>query len=135
MKGADHMNGKQKCTILRQIRCEIAKKNDISISMSECKHEGDCRGTCQKCESELAELERKLSARRKTGRQVLVAGIATSLIATSYTACSDPFARDDMELTGDMIVEESSTNGELQAENDKLFELDGDLPVVKSSEE
>ena len=42
--------GKEKCRILKEIRAEIAKANDIEWVTSECKHQGNCKGTCPKCE-------------------------------------------------------------------------------------
>ena len=42
--------GKEKCRILKEIRAEIARANDIEWVVSECKHKGNCKGTCPKCE-------------------------------------------------------------------------------------
>ena len=53
------MNGKQKCAILKEIRRDIAKKNDINIRIDECTHKGECRGTCPRCEAEVKILERE----------------------------------------------------------------------------
>ena len=38
--------GKQVCKILKDIRKQIAEENDIEFITSECKHKGDCAGTC-----------------------------------------------------------------------------------------
>ena len=38
------MNGKDKCRILKDIRRQIAEKNDIEWVVSECKHKGNCKG-------------------------------------------------------------------------------------------
>lgn len=54
------MNGKSKCKILKQIRKQIAAENDITYVVSECKHQGDCLGTCPKCEAEVRYLEEEL---------------------------------------------------------------------------
>ena len=107
------MTGKQKCAILRQIRRDIAAKNDISITISECKHKGNCLGSCPKCESEVAALEKALELRRKNGKQVVIAGISAGLIAANCAACSDPFGHYD-ELEGDMYI--SSTSQETETE-------------------
>ena len=45
--------GKEKCRILKEIRAEIARQNDIEWVTSECKHKGNCKGTCPKCGSGL----------------------------------------------------------------------------------
>ena len=74
------MKGKQRCRILKQIRKEIADANGIDYVISECPHKGDCAGTCPKCESEVAYLERELEKRRQTGKKVAIAGIAAAAV-------------------------------------------------------
>lgn len=49
--------GKKVCASLRQLRKQIAEANDISYEVTECKHQGDCLGTCPKCEAELRYME------------------------------------------------------------------------------
>ena len=75
------MNGKSKCKILKQIRREIAKQNDIEYVTSECKFQGECTGTCPKCESEVRYLEQELSKRKAAGKTVAVVGIAATLLS------------------------------------------------------
>ena len=70
--------GKRTCEILKDVRRKIAQENDIPLVERECTHEGDCRGTCPYCESEVRYLERELSKRRALGKAVTVAGIAVS---------------------------------------------------------
>lgn len=77
------MKGKQRCRILKQIRKEIADANGIDYVISECPHKGDCAGTCPKCESEVAYLERELEKRRQTGKKVAIAGIAAAAMISS----------------------------------------------------
>ena len=74
------MNGKSKCKILKDIRKKIAEDNDISYVTSECKYQGECSGTCPKCEAEVRYLEEELAKRRNLGKTVAVAGIATALV-------------------------------------------------------
>lgn len=81
------MKGKEKCKALKEIRRQIAEKNDIPFVVSQCTHQGDCKGTCPKCESELRYLERELAIRQGLGKAVAIAGI--SIVAcTAFTACS-----------------------------------------------
>ena len=49
--------GKQTCKILKDIRRQIAEANDIEFITSECQYQGDCLGTCPKCEAEVRYLE------------------------------------------------------------------------------
>ncbi len=77
------MNGKSKCRILKEIRRRIAAENDIAYVTSECRHKGDCPGTCPKCEAELRYLEEQLRLRQRAGKVVAVAGIAATILATA----------------------------------------------------
>ncbi|MDE7222698.1 MAG: hypothetical protein K2O34_02815 [Acetatifactor sp.] len=81
------MRGKEKCKALKEIRRQIAEENDIPYVVSQCTHQGDCRGTCPKCEAELRYLERELAIRQGLGKVVAVVGISTSVCA-GLTACS-----------------------------------------------
>ena len=74
------MNGKSKCKILKQIRQQIAAENDISYVVSECKHQGDCLGTCPKCEAEVRYLEEELHKKQLMGKKVAVAGVAAAIM-------------------------------------------------------
>ena len=69
--------GKETCKILKEIRQQIADKNEIEYITSECHFQGECQGTCPKCESELQYLEKELHKRRQLGKAVAIAGIAT----------------------------------------------------------
>ena len=82
--------GKEKCRILKQIRAEIARENDIEWVVSECKHKGNCKGTCPKCEQEVRQLETALAKREALGKTVAVVGISAS-VALSVTGCFNPF--------------------------------------------
>ncbi len=83
------MKGKERCRILKEIRQKIADENDIRFVTEECRHKGDCLGTCPKCESELRYLEKELEKRRKLGKTVAIAGLTAS-IALTTSGCADP---------------------------------------------
>ena len=83
------MNGKSKCKILKDIRKKIAEENDIDYVTSECKYQGECSGTCPKCEAELRYLENELTKRKNLGKTVAVAGIAAALVVGS-AGCTLP---------------------------------------------
>jgi hypothetical protein len=80
-------NGKEKCKALKQIRKQIAENNDIKYVVEECKHKGNCKGTCPKCEAEVRYLERELEKRRMLGQKVAIAGVSVGIAAT-FSACS-----------------------------------------------
>ena len=73
------MLGKQKCKILKEIRQKIADENDIPYVTRECTHQGACKGTCPRCESELRYLEQQLAARQALGKKVAVAALCAGL--------------------------------------------------------
>lgn len=82
------MKGKDKCRILKEIRAQIAAANHIEWVTDNCAHKGDCRGTCPKCEAEVAKLERELARRRALGKTVAVAGLAAGMVF-SITSCDE----------------------------------------------
>lgn len=99
--------GKEKCRILKQIRAEIARENDIEWVVSECKHKGNCKGTCPKCEQEVRQLEAALAKREALGKTVAVVGISAS-IALSVTGCVNPFPQTTDGVTmGDVMPPET----------------------------
>ncbi len=91
------MNGKSKCKILKDIRKQIARENDIALVISECKYQGDCTGTCPKCEAEVRYLEQELRKRQQAGKAIAVAGIATALVVNTAGCAS--FHRSDDPLS------------------------------------
>ena len=54
--------GKQTCKILKEIRQQIAEANDIEFITSECQYQGDCLGTCPKCEAEVDRKSTRLNS-------------------------------------------------------------------------
>lgn len=81
------MKGKAKCKALKEIRRQIAETNDIPYAVSQCTYQGDCAGTCPKCEAELKYLERELAIRQNLGKAVAITGISMGVCA-SLTACT-----------------------------------------------
>ena len=81
------MNGKEKCKILKEIRRQIAAENDIQLTIAECTHKGDCRGTCPRCEAEVRYLEEALEKRRMNNRRVALAGLSVG-VTLALTGCT-----------------------------------------------
>lgn len=52
--------GKSKCDYLKKIRENIARHYGIPFQTKECGFEGECKGTCPKCEQEVRYLEMEL---------------------------------------------------------------------------
>ncbi len=78
------------------MRRRIADENGIELHQDECKHTGDCLGTCPKCEAEVRYLEQALTRCITTGRAATVAGLTLSLAACGGTA--EPTLRVDTPL-------------------------------------
>ena len=136
------MNGKTKCKILKEIRRSIAEKNGIEYAVSECKHKGDCRGTCPKCESEVRYLENELEKRRAAGKKVAVASLALSVgmlsscIGKKPDAASASYGAEDTKAE----VTEEQLDGQMAApesESEPPFtdELMGDIYIPPESDE
>lgn len=121
------MRGKEKCKALKEIRRQIAEENDIPYVVSQCTYQGDCKGTCPKCEAELRYLERELAIRQGLGKAVAVVGISAS-VCGGLTACSPMEAfrggagTDTVETAGYIVMPEQESD------------LDGDI-VLPDSEE
>lgn len=108
------MRGKEKCRALREIRQKIAEQNDIAYIVSECRHQGDCSGTCPKCESELRYLETQLKIRQNLGKAIAITGLAITMPA--LTACD--YSLDFRNETEGSLPEESeSPSGEYKSES------------------
>jgi TonB family protein len=119
--------GKQTCKILKEIRKQIAAENDIKLVIEECTYQGDCRGTCPKCEAEVRYLERELEKRQRMGKAAVIAGMAVGTVLTA-TSCDRlnprplegdvPYIPDSTEMPNpdDTIPEEAyQLEGEVMA--------------------
>jgi len=138
--------GKRTCEVLKAVRLEIAKANDIKYEPRECHHEGPCAGTCPACEAEVKYLEQQLQVRRMLGRAVMLTGIAVGL--TSLTACGQnklPNGCDndstETELAGDVEdvdgmmempepEEEEVVRGKMPAPVDTIRPINNDEKVL-----
>ena len=123
------MKGKERCRILKEIRREIAESNDIEFVTAECRHKGDCLGTCPKCEEELRYLERELEKRQRLGKAVAIAGLAVSVALTSAgcvelgTTAGDMMPDTQTEVQRDGEIMPPELTGETE-----VVELMGDVP-------
>ena len=95
-------HGKYICEQLKAIRLDIARANGIKYAPRECRHEGDCAGTCPACESEVRYLEREIARRRSLGRAALVAGVSLGLMSFSATSCNQLNKADNDEIQGEV---------------------------------
>lgn len=77
----DMNHGKDICNELKAVRQSIANENGIPFETEECTYQGECHGTCPRCEAELRQLETALAGRLSMGKVATVAGLMLSLAA------------------------------------------------------
>jgi TonB family protein len=116
--------GKKVCKILKEIRQQIADKNEIAYVTSECHFQGECKGTCPKCEAEVKYLENELHKRKLLGKAATIAGISLGIVG-SFAACnisqaSTPISEQKL-VKQDTIGIPISTNFEEEIDNEKFF--------------
>ena len=101
--------GKQTCKILKEIRKQIAAENDIKLVVEECTFQGDCKGTCPKCEAEVRYLERELEKRQRLGKAAIFAGmtIGTAITAAGCGPLVQPTAGMPMDPNDTITVTDS----------------------------
>ena len=87
---------------MKGIRRKIAEENDIKLDIPECTYEGECRGTCPRCEWEVQYLEKTLFERMKLGKIATISGLALGLSACGGNFDSQP---DDV-IIGEMPYED-----------------------------
>ena len=128
------MKGRDKCELLNEIRQKIADENDIDFVIYECTFEGDCTGTCPKCEAELKYLEEELAKKQARGEKIKLDGIFTLEPVDVKPGCDvpidEPLAGDiayppDDELPGNVVIHEMPEEPDFI---DKDEELQGKLP-------
>ena len=103
--------GKQTCKILKEIRKQIAAENDINLVIEECTYQGDCLGTCPKCEAEVRYLERELEKRQRMGKAAVFAGmtIGTAITAAGCGPLIQPTAGMPMDPNETITVTDSTS--------------------------
>ncbi len=80
-KESIRLTGREKCSLLKQIRKEIAESNGIVYLTSECTYQGnDCTGTCPKCDAELRYLNAELARKAESGRPITLAGLTLNTV-------------------------------------------------------
>lgn len=63
-------DGKEVCAYLRNIRIELARANNIPFDSEPCNIDGDCAGTCAKCDEEAAYLRDELNKIPEQDRKI-----------------------------------------------------------------
>lgn len=121
--------GEKICHQLKAVRRQIADENGIELHQPECTYEGECRGTCPRCEYELRFLEKELSRRQSLGKAVTVAGLTLGLAScggngTASSSTTSNSADGEYEIIQTGLVEEEDDEREVPNTSDTL-ELEG----------
>ena len=82
------MKGKQVCSYLKSVRREVAAANGIDLEIPDCTFEGECPGTCPRCEAEVRQLEQALSQRQSLSQKVAIVGVAMGLALSGMSVAS-----------------------------------------------
>lgn len=134
------MNGKNKCKLLKEIRQKIADENGIEYVTSECEFQGQCSGTCPKCEAEVQYLEQELEKRKNAGKAVAVVGIAAAMVVTA-TGC-DLFGTQkegkvpyETEPSTEVYVEIDEAHAPTEKNTEHLEMIVGEMPYTETTEE
>ena len=112
--------GKKICNALRNVRRQIALANDIPYETTDCHHEGDCLGTCPKCEAEVRYIENQLSLRRAAGKAVSLVGLSLGISAAFASCTNQPTATN--QATANQTTSDNSTS-----ETNKIIESAGEI--------
>lgn len=83
-------HGKDICRQLKQLRRDIADNNGIELEIPECTYEGDCSGTCPRCDYELRYLESELARRQRLGKAAVVAGTVLTMASFQTANAQEP---------------------------------------------
>lgn len=126
--------GKRICNALKAVRRHIADENGIELNQAECKHTGDCLGTCPKCEAEARYLEHTLMRHVTAGQAATIAGLTLSLAACGGTtepilSIDTPLDTIPADTTGvtDTIVNDN-TDIPIPGIDESLGVIESDLP-------
>ena len=128
--------GRKICDELKAIRQRIADDNGIEYSPAECTHEGECAGTCPRCESEVRYLEGELRRRSGMGQAIVIGGLTLGLSA--FGSCGGGgFTTDTVGMAEDtdtlMMVNQGDSTCEM-LEGDVMAEPDTLVTVMPPTE-
>ena len=94
-------HGKDICRQLKQLRRDIADQNGIELEIPECTYEGDCSGTCPRCDYELRCLESELARRQRLGKAAVIAGTVLTMASFQTAVAQEPVR------TGRIVTEQN----------------------------
>ena len=130
--------GKKICGYLKGIRRKIAEENDIKLDIPECTYEGECRGTCPRCEWEVQYLEKTLFERMKLGKIATISGLAIGLSACNGNIGFPPFQTvgEVENIDTEIVLQTDSISTQLtELSDDDAFLTEDSLSSIEFQEE
>jgi len=128
--------GKKKCEVLKMVRKAVADAHGIKYEPAVCTHQGDCKGTCPKCEAEVQYIESEI--KKKYGDMSKKVAVSVGTVVTSMTLAScwgnggmfeavgiEPAPGHDVE--GEPIECPNKPDSANVTPDDSIFELEGDV--------
>lgn len=96
--------GKEICNYLKEVRQKVAAENNIPLEPRECTFQGECQGTCPRCEAEVRYLEAELAKKAKLGKAAAVVGVALAA-SLPFASCTEgePVLEGDIAFPNDTL--------------------------------
>lgn len=116
------MTGKEKCELLRQVRKEIAESNGIVYLSSPCSYDGDCKGTCPKCDAEIRYLDSEIQRLASCGKSISLSGLTLSSFNLEHRYPVKNASVHDTPFDNCSIPTMGSLTSDLEDESDNLFD-------------
>lgn len=105
---------------LNTICGEIGSANEIDYTTIECRHEGDCAGTCLASESQMRWDERQLRRRQTLGKVLVIAIVSMALTMAASAATTSPLASGKKLKHRQRALLEKQTEGYIQTARQEL---------------
>lgn len=122
--------GKSKCDYLKKIRENIAKHYGIPFQTKECGFEGECKGTCPKCEQEVRYLEMEL-LKKGVLKKSLTLACALPVMASAVGSAEAPLKgmmAPAVEATDFAPLEKKIVRQNFSPASLQLQEEEGEIP-------
>ena len=58
---ASRSDGKLVCKVLKKMRKQLIEANGLDVEVEDCDYQGECSGTCPKCELEVRQVEKQMA--------------------------------------------------------------------------
>lgn len=123
--------GKSKCDYLKKIRENIAKHYGIPFQTKECGFEGECKGTCPKCEQEVRYLEMEL-LKKGVLKKSLTLACALPVMASAVGSAEAPLKgmmAPAVEATDFAPLEKKIVRQNFSPASLQLQEEEGEIPL------